>query len=118
MYEFRLCGFFLAAEDHGNNNAGGIAGYADFTVITGCKNTGIVTYITYDSSSSRTLKPCLGQIVGYNFGSTISGNTCSGSVDKGKLHTETWTTGALWWTEHHSHDQAMYAQGGEIGFSE
>lgn len=31
------------------------------------------------------------------------------------LHTETWTTGALWWKENHSHDQAQYVGKRAVG---
>ncbi len=91
---------------------GGIAAL-NYGTVKNCKNYASISY-DGDSSESRILQPIIGQIIGINYG-TQSNNYCYGSVNKGNLKTITWTTGALWWQETHSFNQAQYVSNGAVG---
>ena len=78
------------------NEAGGIAGAMCEGTIKHCTFTGMVKY-TNSSSTSTTLQPKMGQIIGMSLCTTLTSNTGNGSVDKGTLQ----TVG--------SHNQALYA---------
>lgn len=103
---YGLIEYYLQSESFGTNNVGGIVG-RNSEKVSNCRNYGTIRYATANSTS-RTLRPCMGQIVGYQeSGGTVSGCSALGTLDKGSLHIEKWTTGALWWKEEHSWDQAQ-----------
>ena len=68
------------------------------------------------SSSSRSLAPELGIIAGRSTSSTsYVSNVAEGTTGAiNGLNVITWTTGALWWKETHTWDQAQYV-GGTVG---
>ncbi len=73
---------------------------------------------TAETSSSRELAPYIGYVVGYNDGGAFSNCTWeNASIDTGTLHTETWTTGALFWKKTHTWDQKQNATGNAAGGS-
>ena len=96
---------------------GGIVGYAEGGTISYCDVASNVD-VDYNgfSSSSRSLAPELGIIAGRS----TSATTYTSNVAEGKtgaingLNVITWTTGALWWKETHTWDQAQYV-GGTVG---
>ena len=96
---------------------GGIVGYAEGGTISYCDVASDVD-IDYNgySSDSRTLAPELGIIAGRSTSSTtyISNvaNGTTGAING--LNVITWTTGALWWKETYTWDQAQYV-GGTVG---
>lgn len=97
-------------------SVGGIVGI-NYGKVTNNKNYATLRYVSCgNEGDSRVLQPRIGQIIGSNYG-TYSGNTCSGSVDKGVLKTVTWTTGILWWKETHTHNQAQYVSSGIYGYN-
>lgn len=96
---------------------GGIVGYAEGGTISYCDVASNVD-VDYNgfSSSSRSLAPELGIIAGRS----TSATTYTSNIAEGKtgaingLNVITWTTGALWWKETHTWDQAQYV-GGTVG---
>jgi subtilisin family serine protease len=66
------------------NVAGGIAGETFFGTVENCAFKGTVQY-TNAISSSTTLQPKMGQIIGYSYKTTLTSNTSTGTVDKGTL---------------------------------
>lgn len=103
-------------DDYGMFNAGGIVGRVLGGSFEECTNTGTIKYANTTESESRTLAPCMGQIVGYAENSPDFINcSCSGTVDKGLLKKITWTTGILWWTENHEHLQYKNVSQGLFG---
>ncbi len=103
-------------DDYGQFNAGGIVGRARGGSFEQCTNMGMIKYGNKSPNDSRTLAPCLGQIVGYAENSpTFTNNNCNGTVEKGLLQKITWTTGALWWKENHEHLQYKYVSQGQYG---
>jgi len=75
-----------------------------------------------DISNNRTIQPRIGYITGYNnsSGSVISNNivTTQSLIDKGELTIVKWTTGALWWIKHYSHNQYEFVKDSNIGLNE
>ena len=67
-----------------SNMAGGVAGLTHWTKIEFCSFTGVVQYLN-PSSTSTTLQPMMGQIIGYSSYTTHKSNTGNGQVDKGTL---------------------------------
>lgn len=97
--------FFLYWE--ANRSIGGVVGYQSAGTIDWSWNYSVISYDN-TSSSSRTLQPKIGYIVGHKQGTVTSYNH-SGTVDIGTLHTETWTTGIWPFRTTHTWNQALYA---------
>ncbi len=95
-----------------SRSIGGIVGYQDNGNISGCTNYATITYGSA-SSSSRTLQPAMSQVLGTRNYGYVDGNTCSGSVNKGSLHTETWTEFLFIKKEHNQ--AALVSLTGQIG---
>ena len=66
------------------NSAGGIAGEAHKSIVEYCTFKGMVKY-TSPSSTSTSLQPKMGQIIGLYSQTTLTSNIGNGSVDKGAL---------------------------------
>lgn len=98
--------------------AGGIVGYAEGGTISYCDVAGDVD-VAYNgfSSESRSLAPELGIIAGRSTNATTYiANVADGEISAiNGLNVIKWTTGALWWKEEHSWDQAQYAKGNNVG---
>jgi hypothetical protein len=103
-------------DDFGYNNAGGIVGRAVSGAILNCKNYGNIKY-DGNNTDSRTLKPCISEIVGYA-GSNVSLNNNSriGYVNIGLLRVITWKTGVWPFQTTHTHDQSQYVSSSEVGY--
>lgn len=105
-----------------NYYIGGIVGHNKGIITVSDSSTEIIIVCelkyTAETSSSRELAPYIGYVVGYNDGGAFSNCTWeNASIDTGTLHTETWTTGALFWKKTHTWDQKQNATGNAAGGS-
>lgn len=104
-------------DNFGFNNAGGIVGRAAAGKILNSKNYGAIQYDGI-STESRTLQPCIAEIVGYTeSGVTLSGNGRYGSVSWGNLKKVTWKTGIWPFRTTHNHIQYQYVTTSQVGYS-
>ena len=90
-----------------NKSVGGIVGYQSSGTIDYSYNYATISFDT-PSSTSRTLQPKIGRIVGHREG-IVTRHNSGGTVDIGTLHTETWLTGIWPFRKEHKWDQALYA---------
>lgn len=101
----------------GNNNAGGIVGRMIGGRLTNNTNRGRIGYGGAESTS-RTLQPCIAEIVGYTVGSVVlSNNARIGTIEKGYLRVITWKTGVWPFQTTHTHDQAKYVTSAQVGYA-
>lgn len=114
-----------------NACVGGIVGLQVNGQVTNCSFQGKITWSAnyksdkYNSfGEDREMQPCIGIMIGYNQGGSISGSSWqakSGVPDGYIVGAEmepvivTWTTGALWWQETHTHNQGLYFRNEECG---
>lgn len=112
--------------DYNDYNAclGGIVGVQESGGVGNCKFQGKIIFQNYQSSNynsqkeDRALQPCAGIIIGHKIGGTVSGNTWASNecvLSNRNFYTVTWTTGALWWKETHTHNQGLYFRNAECG---
>lgn len=108
-----------------NACVGGIAGLQTKGEIKNCSFQGQIIWLIKDLQGNRVVQPCIGIILGYKQDGTCSGSDWkplsglpedSAIVDSiGEPEVVTWTTGALWWTETHTHNQGLYFKNEECG---
>ncbi|MDR2266781.1 MAG: hypothetical protein LBE09_04265 [Christensenellaceae bacterium] len=96
------------------NNAGGIVGETYYGSVTNCTNYATVYYTNDEATKNTSLQPKLGQIVGYVYNTSLSGNTLSGNVNKGTLYS--FKYGGLFGIGRKTHDQALYATNNAYGY--
>lgn len=87
---------------------GGIAATLYSNSLIGCYNYGSICYSSSKLSDNRNVAPIIGGVIGYKAGGTYTNCYNNGSVMRGKLYSFTYTTGALWWKETHTVNQAQY----------
>lgn len=112
-----------------NACVGGIVGLQVSGSVTNCNFQGKIVWGNYNSETypnrteNREMQPCMGIMIGYKQGGTISGSSwadTSGGQGKIVVSFSTpsiveWTTGSLWWQETHTHDQGLYFKNEECG---
>jgi len=112
-----------------NACVGGIVGLQVNGDVINCSFQGKVIWGNYsseiypDRTQNREMQPCMGIMIGYKQGGSISGSSWKdvyGAQDTivisySKPSIVEWTTGALWWQETHTHNQGLYFKNEECG---
>lgn len=113
-----------------NASVGGIVGLQTAGSIANCSFKGRIYWTSnywseseYSMDENREMEPCIGIMVGWLKGGTISGSSWQPNYGETKIVVSasepkvvTWETGALWWKKTHTHDQGRFFKNEECGY--